>query len=215
MSPVEKQINNMRITSNCRYNAFSRLDRLSRYSFATTILLSLGLIFIPLLQYSDIPLHFMPKILNMMQIFLAVNVLVYSAIIGTARYDVRAIALYKCADKVKNLINTLRDLKHKSETNDSDINLKEIYEKYQEALDSSENHSRLDFLCAKLEMSEEFKITGLKFFILQLTAYFLYLLPFTLPTLMIVAEFIFISDMLNITDILPSYFGGDPTVGAK
>lgn len=212
VDPVIDLIDSMRITSRCRYNASARIAQLGQYSFFTTTFLSLGLIFIPLVQNSDVPLHFLPKVLNMMQIFLAVAILVYSIIIGTARYDVRAIALNKCGDKVKNLIRALREEKHKTANGALEINLNSYHEKYQEALNESENHTRLDFLFSKLEMPADYKITGLNFIYYKVKAHFFYSIPFVLPTLMIIAEFIFISDMLGITQVMPSYFGGDPTV---
>ncbi|MCI4411931.1 MAG: hypothetical protein JHC38_09710 [Thiotrichales bacterium] len=74
---------NVDITLQC---AFSGKENLR---FFTTTVLSLGLIFIPLIQTAGVELAFGASFLNMMQIFLAVAILVYSVVIGTARYDVR------------------------------------------------------------------------------------------------------------------------------
>ena len=51
--PAKKLLNSMRLTAKCRFNASVRLIRISKYSFLTTTILSLGLIFIPLYQYSS------------------------------------------------------------------------------------------------------------------------------------------------------------------
>lgn len=96
---AEKLQMSMRTTAKCRYNASIRLQHQAKYSFFTTTLLSLGLIFIPLMQNAGMPIAYRPNVLNMMSIFLAVAVLVYSVVIGTARYDVRATQLTECGDK--------------------------------------------------------------------------------------------------------------------
>ena len=97
----------MRTTTKCRYNAAVRLQHHGRYSFFTTTVLSLGLVFIPLIQNAGVPLAFKPNVLNMMQIFLGVAVLVYSVVIGTARYDMRSSQLTECGDKLKELVRSL------------------------------------------------------------------------------------------------------------
>jgi hypothetical protein len=61
-------------------------------------MLSLGLIFIPLMQNADITLILSNKVINMMQVFLAVAILVYSIIISTSKYDIR-----ESAGKLKKL----------------------------------------------------------------------------------------------------------------
>jgi SMODS and SLOG-associating 2TM effector domain family 5 len=67
----------MRTTAKARYTASVRLKYQGKFTFATTTLLSLGLIFIPLIQNSGVPLALKVGVLNAMQIFLAVSVLVY------------------------------------------------------------------------------------------------------------------------------------------
>lgn len=76
----------MRVTVNCEYNASVRLQKQDRFSFVTIIILSLGLVFIPLIQNAGIKLSFHSNVINMIQIFIAVAVLVYSIAISTARY---------------------------------------------------------------------------------------------------------------------------------
>jgi hypothetical protein len=70
----------MRVTAKSRYNAAVRLQRQGKFSFFTTVIFSLGLILIPLLQNAGVPLALKPTVLNMMQVFLAVAVLVYSEV---------------------------------------------------------------------------------------------------------------------------------------
>lgn len=62
------------------------------------------------MQNSGISLAFESNVLNMMSIFLAVSVLVYSVVIGTAKYEVRAEGLTQCGDKLKELNRELNRL---------------------------------------------------------------------------------------------------------
>lgn len=195
----------MRTTANCRYKASERLRFQNTFSLFTATYLSLGLILIPLIQNTDIHLNFYPKVLNLMQVFLAVAVLVYSTINATARYDARSIALNDCGDKVKDIIRTLRGLPQ-TQTNFSDIQ-----EKYNDAVKDSENHIRLDYLKVMLERPKEFKITGVVRLYYIFKALILSSFPYLIPTTMIIIESIFILDMVGVTNILPQYLGGVPT----
>lgn len=200
--PFKTLLDSMKITANCRFNASNRLKYINKFSLFTVTYLSLGLILIPLIQNTDIPLGFPPKVLNLMQVFIAVAVLVYSTINATARYDARSIALNQCGDKIKDLIRTLRrNLK------DPDI-LSDIQEKYNDAVKDSENHTRLDYLRAQLEKKDEFNLTGIVRLLLISKYYILFMFPFLVPSLMILIETIFILDMVGATSILSKYLGG-------
>ena len=155
--PVQKLLNGMRVTSKCRYNASVRLKRQSQFSFFATTLLSLGLILVPLLQNSDIQLAFPPKVLNMLQIFLAVAVLVYSVINATARYETRSEALNECGDKIKDLIRNLRREASEGEISGVTVDLAKYTKRYDEVSTDAENHDRVDFMLASLDMHRDYK----------------------------------------------------------
>ncbi|WP_414712624.1 hypothetical protein [Serratia marcescens] len=74
----------MRITIDARFQAGKRLESLNTYTFITSIIISLALIFLPLIQFSDIKLHYSNNVLSTLQIFFAVAILVYSVLISTA-----------------------------------------------------------------------------------------------------------------------------------
>lgn len=204
--PIEKLLNGMRVTSKCRYNASVRLRRQSQFSFATTTVLSLGLILIPLLQNSDIKLSFPDKVLNMLQVFLAVSVLVYSVIIATARYETRSEALNDCGDKIKDLIRSLRQEVADSAQSGTKVNLAHYNQRYGEVSTDAENHARVDFVLASLEMSSDYCYTGCVRLLRYLRAGVLYSLPYLVPVTMIAIEIIFITDMIGATKILTPYF---------
>ncbi|EML1598635.1 SLATT domain-containing protein [Burkholderia cenocepacia] len=203
--PVQKLMNGMRVTSKCRYNASVRLKRQNQFSFITTTILSLGLILIPLLQNSNIKLSFPDKVLNMLQVFLAVSVLVYSVIIATAHYETRAEALNDCGDKIKDLIRNLRREIAESKTSGVAVNLALYNQRYGDVSTDAENHARVDFMLASLEMSSDYCYTGIIRLFRFVRCGFICSIAYFVPISMIFVEIIFIADMLGITHILSPY----------
>ena len=118
-----------------------------RIASATISVLSLGLIFIPLMQNAGVKLGLDDRLLNMMQIFLAVAVLAYSSFVGAAKYDYRAEKLEQCGDRLKDLVRKIEIRRHPEyhETNAFTIdNLNKLQAKYADILDESENHELWD-----------------------------------------------------------------------
>lgn len=204
----EKLQMSMRTTAKCRYNAAGRLQHHGQYSFFTTTVLSLGLVFIPLIQNAGVPLAFKANVLNMMQIFLGVAVLVYSVVIGTARYDMRSSQLTECGDKLKELI---RSLEKDREAGNGVVTPEQlaIYQKnYSDIVTDVENHKRNDYQFAKLEMINDYFISGLPRLKLYVEAQSARFFEFLLPTLLMLMEVIFITDMMGATEILTPYLNG-------
>ncbi|MCX2707474.1 MULTISPECIES: SLATT domain-containing protein [Pseudomonas] len=193
----------IRVTAKCRYNAASRLQRQGKFAFFTTTILSLGLIFIPLMQNSGVQLAFSASVLNMVSIFLAVAVLVYSVVIGTARYELRAENLTECGDKLKDLNRSIS--KETAGEHDKVKILDKYQERYSDIVTDTENHSQRDYILATLEMRRDYSITGLNRARLHVTSLVATLLPYLLPIVMLLLEAIFISDMIGITKILSPY----------
>lgn len=199
--PAQKLLNSMRVTSKCRYNASVRLKRQSQFSFLSTTVLSLGLILIPLLQNSDIQLQFPPKVLNMLQIFLAVAVLVYSVIIGTARYETRSEALNECGDKIKDLIRNLRREVAEQKERGGSVDLSKYNQRYDDVSTDAENHARVDFMLASLEMRGDYNYTGIVRLFMYAKSGVLYVFPYVIPVLLLVAEVTFVTDMLGVSHV--------------
>jgi hypothetical protein len=169
--------------------------------------LSLGLIFIPLMQNAGVPLSYKPNVLNMMQIFLAVAVLVYSVVIGTARYEYRAENLTECGDKLKELIRSLdKDRETKGAFSNED--LAKVQERYSDIATDTENHTRSDYRLAMLEMDNDYFITGIPRLVEYLFAYADRSTAYVVPILMIAFEVVFITDMIGVTNVLAPYFNG-------
>lgn len=207
--PAKKLLNSMRITAKCRFNAAVRLSSTNSYSFITTTVLSLGLIFIPLYQSSGLPIPYSDKVLSMLQIFLAVAVLVYSVIIGTSKYELRASKLDQCGVDIKVLIRRLRHDICTAKANNLPLDLEKYHEKYHVISAESENHSRLDYLQAILETRSDFNITGVKRAYLYLKMNIIRATTYFIPTVMMLFEILFILDITRVTECFSSILGKD------
>ncbi|WP_444911078.1 SLATT domain-containing protein [Microbulbifer sp. PAAF003] len=205
--PAKKLLNSMRLTSKCRFNASIRLERLSTYSFLTTTILSLGLIFIPLYQKSGLPIPYTEPVIHMLQIFLAVAVLVYSVVNATSKYHTRSSKLDDCGIKIKELIRKLRVDIAKETKEGTNIDLDNYHQEYHLISSEPENHRRVDYILATLESKEDFDISGIPRSLLYTKAFILYSIPYILPTMMMAFEIAIISDILGVTDVLKDTFG--------
>ncbi len=198
----------MRTTAKCRYNAALRLTHQSKFAFYTVTLLSLGLVFIPLMQNASVPLAFHANVLNMMQIFLGVAVLVYTVVIGTARYDMRAAQLRDCGDKLKDLIRELEKEQEAYTGNMPPNQLTEFQKRYSELISDMESHNGNDYQFATLEMVNDYYISGLPRFKLYIEAQLVHASSFLLPALLVLMEIIFVTDMMGATDVFTPYLNG-------
>lgn len=179
---AEKLQMSMRVTAKCRYNAAVRLQRQGKLAFESNVL-------------------------SMMQIFLAVAVLVYSVVIGTARYEVRAETLTECGDKLKELIRAI-DKDREVNEKFSDEELTTYQDRYSDIVTDTENHTRSDYGLATLEMDRDYFCTGLYRLRLYIRSHFNRLIPFVLPIVLLVTEVTFITDMMGATSVLPKYLNG-------
>lgn len=202
---AEKLKVSMRTTVKCRFEAADRLKNLSRFSFFTTTVLSLGLILIPLIQNSEVELAFPTSVLNMMQIFLAVAVLVFSVVIGTANYDLRAELLTECGNRMKELIREMNRLQENS-GGVSPAELSDLELRYSKIATDVENHSRVDFRYSRLDMRNDFFLYGIPRLRYWAGTLCLSFFPYLVPLLLIGFELVFILDMLYITNWMPAIF---------
>lgn len=199
----------IRTIAECKYNAAARLRQQAGLTFVTTTALALGLIFIPLMHNSGIALAFSANVLNMMQIFLAVWVLVFAVVIGTSRYDVRAMRLSECGDKLRDLASEID--KERESSVDGKIQLhylNEFQRRFSEIVGEVENHSRNDARFATLELRADYPIRGIPRLIGYLEAQFIRALGFSLPVLLVVMEAGFVTDMTGATNIFSDYLTG-------
>jgi hypothetical protein len=195
----------MRATAKARYNSSIRLKYLGKFTFLTTTFLSLGLIFIPLVQNSGVKLALSVGVINSMQLFIAVSVLVYSVIQGTARYDLRSEQLNECGDKLKELT---REFGREKEASGGALNktqLEHFQERYADITSDVENHTRGDYRLVTLDMQKDYKITGIPRALEWLMARTEQMIPYTFPISLLTMEVLFITDILGITKVFAVY----------
>jgi len=211
---ADKLHKSMRTTAKCCYIASVRLQHQAKLSFFTTGFLTIGLILIPLIQNSNFQIAFAPSVLNLMQIFLGIAVLVYLAVNAAAKYEVRARQFNECEAKIKALIqdfNKVRALSFESLTADR---LDEFQQKYSALLTEVENHQPNDYRFATLEMFRDYYITGLPRLKLYCSAHLIRVFVFILPVTLMLMEIIFITDMVGATQVIAPHLG-TKTVDAR
>ncbi|MDP9499693.1 SLATT domain-containing protein [Bisgaard Taxon 45] len=155
-SSFKQLLHSAKATAHCKNNAASRLENFKNITFIITVLVSLGLIFIPL--WGFIPneitesLHSMSsQFINISQIFLAVSVLVLSVLISSASYELKIYKLRECGSDLRGFVKKLRLLEefYKIENNSYSEFLEEckkLQVEYEEIIKYSEGHSNIDYL---------------------------------------------------------------------
>lgn len=163
------------------------------------------------MQNANIKLMIADNVINMMQVFIAVAVLVYSIIISTARYDLRAETLRECGDKLKELI---RELSKEQQFECVDKEKLSIYQKrYTDITTDTENHETIDYKVAMIDMNNDFTITGLYRLFLKIEIFYKDLLTKIIPILLISFEIFFITDMFGVTKIFINYLQVKQVIG--
>jgi len=189
----------MKTTAVNRYNASDRLKAQGKFTFFTTTTLSMGLIFIPLMQLADVHLALPDRILNAIQIFLAFAVLVYSIVIATARYDLRSDQLTGCGDNIKELIRELRREKEAAGGQVAKDKLAELQGRYAAITTDVENHTRNDYRLTILQLPELYTITGIVRGWTWMLFWLAYAAQFISSVVLIAIELAFILEVFGIT----------------
>jgi hypothetical protein len=204
----ERFIASMKTTSTARYNASSRLTWRRNFTFFISTTLSLGLIFIPLIELAHIPNAFRGgDALNAMQIFLAVALLVYSTIIGTARYEIRSDQLNDCGDKIKDMIRQLRIAPEVAD-GEKDQTLASYQADYTKVIADVENHTRNDYRLAQIQLDDYYELSTECRVKLWVEYCLLNIIQYAPITLLFLIEIFFITDMFGATHILIHYLDG-------
>ncbi len=157
--------------------------------------------------------------------------LVYSTIVGTARYPQRADEFEKNANEINGLSAKLRRYIEKIELENEKLNalrecsplateqielliksIAELEEKierigneHSKVASSIGTHEKVDYDNASLEMSDAKHRGGKKIGVWAWTKFRSFIFFFSLPTILLIGELIFISDMLRVTAIFTPY----------
>ena len=149
----------MDATSKTRFHASRRLRLHAKLSTYSVVVLSLVLILVSLMQAYDLGVNIKRKEVVLLQVFASIAVLVYSLLIEKNDFSNRSEKMYSCASKIG-------ELKQKSHPNkQAEFDRPEYdrcWKEYHDLLKLYETHSnndfRGDYLRAKLEMPEDYKI---------------------------------------------------------
>ena len=208
-----KRIASMKTTATNRYHASTRLALQGKFTFAVSTVISLGLIFIPLMQLAKVPLMLGADALSAIQIFLAVAILVYSVVSGTARYELRSEQLNDCGDQVKRLIRRL-ELEPILASGKEEEMVGRYYEEYAAITADVENHRRVDYTLTILRSPQLFDLTLLGRAMHWVKFLVSAAIPYFAPALLVVAEVLLISDMFGVTCTFSPYLGPRTPVGS-
>jgi hypothetical protein len=202
--PAEVLYRSAHITAKCRYNASIRLKRIGSFSFITATALSLGLILIPMLQLAGIKLAYPSRALNSLQVFIAVAVLIYSVINGTAHYATRSQSLNEVGDRIKELSRKLRTDSSVAKANGKRLDLQPLNQRYTRISTASENHSRSDYGRAMLQAFDLYHITGLPRLWLHIKVALGHVVAYAIPATLILCEIVIVLDIMGVTKVLTS-----------
>lgn len=135
-----------KITTKSRYRASERLELHNKLSQWTVSLISVALVFIPLVQTFGISAGIEVIYLNATQATLAILVLVYSLLLGQENFISRAQAMHRNGVELGRFA---RKLAGKGEAV-PDEEYFSLAEKYYDILEKYENHKPIDYLHTRL-----------------------------------------------------------------
>lgn len=147
-------LDRVRLLKDCRFIAYRRLESArTKYQLVLTAC-TVGLIFLPLVDELHIkelfgfhlnePLD--ETVVNFFSITLAIIILVYSLLIDSLNFAVRAERFLCCSRELDHLYREAKELVANNEQNAFNT----INKKLEEVLGRYENHENIDFLRAKL-----------------------------------------------------------------
>lgn len=140
-------------TSACRFAANDRLRAHHNISLWTITFFSMGLIAIPLIETFGLRTNFSSNYTSFIQVFLAVVVLVISLLLNMASFSVRAEKMHQCGLLVSTLARKVH--RHMNEESSS-VKYDDFVKDYDNILQRVENHSRVDYLYAKKNLTSHY-----------------------------------------------------------
>lgn len=132
-------------TTTCRFFAHDRLKAHHQFSIWTISLFSLGLILIPLMEAFSLNLYAEANTIKFIQVSLALVVLVFSILINSSNYSVRAEKNHQCGL----LLNAFCRKVHKALASKDNENYDQLVNDYDAILQKFENHAPVDYLFMK------------------------------------------------------------------
>lgn len=155
LDAYEKLGDNIYIVCKGYFAMSRRLERHRSLSQWTLSLLSLGLIIIPLLTVTKVPVSYPQNIIDFASISLAVGVLVFSLLIGGNNYAVRSERAHTCGLELNEL---LRDMRTLAKNPNRMGHLQRFEARYSNILKRNENYEQIDYTLAKIRISRDGKV---------------------------------------------------------
>ncbi|PSB58281.1 SLATT domain-containing protein [Chamaesiphon polymorphus] len=178
-------------TNTVMKSCFAASDRLSFHNLVsqwTLSVLSLGLIVIPLLTVTKMPLRYNQNIIDFASISLAVAILMLSLLIGANNYAARGYKMYQSGLDFNDL---LRDMRYVESNSDRMTHYQIFSNRYGNILRQYENVSAIDNLQGQININRK-KPISISLFGQQLKYCYLYLMELLVYIVPIVFEFSFI-----------------------
>lgn len=206
ISPYDNFLRTLKLTSEARFCASKRLERMNFMVFFTTTIASLGLILIPLLDLGINKKVLETDAITAFQIFLATSVLVYSIIGSVADYRLRSNHFIECGNSLKTIIDELLLSKNYYDKLDQEIDIKSYQSKYKSIISKTENHEDIDYIRSLNKYDLMRKSKSKIGFKKRLSAHFFYYIRTYGSFLCLISlEIAFILEMIGISSIF-SFF---------
>ncbi|MEI8640972.1 SLATT domain-containing protein [Pseudoalteromonas sp. Hal099] len=141
-------------TTKNRFAAQRRLEHHNKAVLWTITLSSIFLLITPLAQGFGLTLTQDETLIDFVQILLTVVILAVSIILSTANFAVRGERIHNCGMELNGLA---RRIYPKITSTSEDAEYKDINKEYDEILRRYENHTKVDFMRTKLDMSQYYQ----------------------------------------------------------
>jgi hypothetical protein len=170
-------------TNTVMKSCFAASDRLNFHNLVsqwTLSILSLGLIVIPLLTVTKMPLRYSQNVIDFASISLAVAILMLSLLIGANNYAARGYKMYQSGLDFNDL---LRDMRYFESTADRMTHYQDFSIRYGNLLRRYENVSSIDNLQGQININRKNPISissfgqKFKYWCLYLREMFVYIVP--------------------------------------
>ncbi|MGY8898832.1 MAG: SLATT domain-containing protein [Paraglaciecola sp.] len=152
--PYQELYDRVNKTTKNRFAAQRRLEHHNKAVLWTITLSSIFLLITPLAQGFGLALTQDETLIDFVQILLTVVILAVSIILSTANFAVRGERIHNCGMELNGLG---RRIYPKIALTTEDNEYKDINKEYDEILRRYENHTKVDFMRTKLDMSQYYQ----------------------------------------------------------
>lgn len=154
VKPYKELYDRVNKTAKNRFAAQLRLEHHNKAVLWTITLSSIFLLVTPLAQGFGIKLTQDKALIDFVQILLTIVILAVSIILSMANFAVRGERIHNCGMELNGLA---RRIYPKIELNEEDPEYVNVNKEYDEILCRYENHTKVDFMRTKLQMTQYYQ----------------------------------------------------------